>query len=161
MNPKFDLLGDPIPEGRGKPGRTGHVPTSENARKIRALLVAGMKPAEIAKQLGISGPTLRKHYFANGKINVKMARQMATSEMRARNILRLDAQADKGNVSAMRTLETLIDKAEREMIETELGRDGGAKEKSPGVKQQRELLGYEADDDLEQELMRESDGRMH
>lgn len=160
MDRKFDLLGDPIPEGRGAPGRTGHVPTAENARKIRALLVAGMKNQQIARELGISVPTLRKHYFQSGKINARLAREMAIAEMRARNILRLDKEADKGNVSAMRALEPLIEKAERDMVEREVGADA-PREKSQGVKRQRELLGHEADDDLERELMQEADGRVH
>lgn len=160
MDRKFDLLGDPIPDGRGEPGRTGHIPTVENARKIRALLVAGMKNQQIARELGISVPTLRKHYFQSGKINARLAREMAIAEMRARNILRLDREADKGNVSAMRALEPLIEKAERDLIEREVGADA-PREKSQGVKRQRELMGHEADDDLERELMQEADGRVH
>lgn len=160
MDRKFDLLGDPIPDGRGEPGRTGHIPTVENARKIRALLVAGMKNQQIARELGISVPTLRKHYFQSGKINARLAREMAIAEMRARNILRLDREADKGNVSAMRALEPLIEKAERDLIEREFGADA-PREKSQGVKRQRELMGHEADDDLERELMQEADGRVH
>ncbi len=160
MDRKFDLLGDPIPDGRGEPGRTGHIPTVENARKIRALLVAGMKNQQIARELGISVPTLRKHYFQSGKINARLAREMAIAEMRARNILRLDKEADKGNVSAMRALEPLIEKAERDLIEREVGADA-PREKSQGVKRQRELMGHEADDDLERELMQEADGRVH
>lgn len=160
MDRKFDLLGDPIPDGRGEPGRTGHIPTAENAKKIRALLVSGMKNPQIARELGISVPTLRKHYFQSGKINAKLAREMAIAEMRARNILRLDAQADKGSVSAMRALEPLIDKAEREIIERDMGSDA-PHEKSQGLKRQRELLGHEADDELDRELLQEADGRVH
>jgi len=119
-----------------------------------------MKNPQIARELGISVPTLRKHYFQSGKINAKLAREMAIAEMRARNILRLDAQADKGSVSAMRALEPLIDKAEREIIEREVGTDA-PKEKSQGLKRQRELLGHEADDELDRELMQEADGRVH
>ena len=114
-----------------------------------------MKNQQIARELGISIPTLRKHYFSNGKINARLAREMAIAEMRARN-----KAADEGNVSAMRALEPLIEKAERDLIEREVGADA-PKEKSQGVKRQRELLGHEADDDLERELMQEADGRVH
>ncbi|MGK7663366.1 MULTISPECIES: hypothetical protein [unclassified Marinovum] len=119
-----------------------------------------MKNQQIARELGISVPTLRKHYFQSGKINARLAREMAIAEMRARNILRLDREADKGNVSAMRALEPLIEKAERDLIEREFGADA-PREKSQGVKRQRELMGHEADDDLERELMQEADGRVH
>lgn len=160
MDRKFDLLGDPIPEGRGEPGRTGHIPTAENARKIRALLVAGLKNQQIARELGISVPTLRKHYFQSGKINARLAREMAVAEMRARNILRLDAQADKGSVSAMRALEPLLEKAEREIIEARIGEEG-PREQSVGVKRQREMLGHEADDELDRELSQEANVSLH
>lgn len=158
MDRKFDLLGDPIPEGRGEPGRTGHIATSENVNKVRALLVANFKNAEIAKQLGITVPTLKKHYFHNGKVRHKLLREMAISEMRARNIMRLDAQADKGNVSAMRTLETMLEKAERDLIEQDMGAEDKPREKSAGLKQRRELQGFEADDELDAELSREAYG---
>ena len=117
-----------------------------------------MKNARIARELGITVPTLKKHYFHNGKVNAKLAREMAIAEMRARNILRLDAEADKGNVSAMRALEPLLEKAERDLVERELSREKPAKEQAPGVKRHRELMGHEADDELEAELMREAYG---
>ena len=60
----------------------------------------------------------------------------------------------------MRALEPLIEKAERDLIEREVGADA-PREKSQGVKRQRELMGHEADDDLERELMQEADGRVH
>ena len=160
MDQRFDLLGDPIPEGRGGPGRTGHIATSKNASKIRALLVAGLNNSQIARELGISVPTLRKHYFQSGKIKAKLAREMAIAEMRARNILRLDAQADKGSVSAMRALEPLLEKAEREIAEREMSSDQ-PRQQSPGVKQRRELMGHEADDELERELSQESSHGLH
>ena len=48
----FDLLGDPIPEGRGEPGRPEHIPTSQNINRVRTLLLAGMQKAAIARELG-------------------------------------------------------------------------------------------------------------
>lgn len=38
---RFDLLGDPIPEGFGKRGRPEHIPTVENRNKVRLLLALG------------------------------------------------------------------------------------------------------------------------
>ncbi|WP_344716416.1 hypothetical protein [Sagittula marina] len=154
---EFDLLGDPIPEGRGKAGRTGHVPTSENASKIRTLLVAGMTNAQIAQQLGITVPTLRKHYFHSGRVKPKLAREMAVSESKAKLMLQLQGQADKGSVSAMKALYAIFDKAELAILEEKLGQEQ-PKEKSQGVKRHRELIGRDADDALEAELSREVHG---
>ncbi len=83
MNRKFGLLGDPIPENHGKPGANGHVPTAENARKIRVLLVVDMKKAQIARYLGITFPTLNKHYFQSGKVNLQHSREHVAFPQRA------------------------------------------------------------------------------
>lgn len=109
MRSGFDLLGDPIPENHGKPGANGHVATAENTKKVRTLLVAGVNLPRIAEELGISVPTLRRHYFANGKINVAQAREMARAEMEARVLLKLDQKVDEGNVSAMKEMRKIVE----------------------------------------------------
>lgn len=114
----------------------------------------------IAKEMGISLPTLRKHYFHSSRVAIRLAREMAIAEMRARNMLRLDKLGDEGSVPAINALEKILDRSERDLVEREVGADA-PREKSQGVKRQRELMGYEADDDLERELMQEADGRVH
>jgi hypothetical protein len=106
----FDLLGDPIPEGRGEPGRTGHIPTSQNAKKIRLLLVADWTLDQIAGEIGISVPTLRKHYFANGKVNRKLAKSIAVREVKGRTLLQLDKAAEEGKVAAIKTILAIAEK---------------------------------------------------
>jgi hypothetical protein len=108
----FDLLGDPIPEGRGLQGRTGHIPTSTNAKKIRLLLIAKWTIDAIAEEIGISAPTLRKHYFRNGKINLGRAREIAVQEVRGRTLLQLDKAAEAGNVSAIKEIRRIADVAD-------------------------------------------------
>lgn len=118
--PKFDLLGDPIPENKGNPGANGHVPTKENANKIRVLLLAGSTLDFIASQLGISAPTLRKHYFQNGRVKLDQARQRAINEMHAKSLLLLDAAAENGNVAAQKKMMDVVEKANRDLIEDDL-----------------------------------------
>ena len=60
---RFDLLGDPIPEGWGKRGRPPHIPTMRNRNKIRVLLALGWSKRWIASAIGITKATLQKHYF--------------------------------------------------------------------------------------------------
>ncbi|WP_157946809.1 hypothetical protein [Thalassobius sp. I31.1] len=108
MNPKFDLLGHPIPENHGKAGANGHIVTPENVNKVRLLLIAGRQKKDIAADLGISIPTLTKHYFLSGAKEVKEARQRALADERAKNLLRLDEAASKGNVTAIRELNSIL-----------------------------------------------------
>lgn len=112
MDRKFDLLGDPIPDNFGKPGANGHTPTAKSVNKVRSLLSAGVNKADIAKELGITIPTLSKHYFQNGNLSVKAARKRARSEQKAKLMLRLEQAADKGNVAAMKELRRIIDEEE-------------------------------------------------
>lgn len=102
----FDLLGDPIPEGRGKPGATGHIPTAERVNKVRLLVVARWTSQQIAAEIGVSVPTLNRHYFRNGSI--KRAREVVIAEARGRVFLQLDRAAEAGSVSAMKELGKLV-----------------------------------------------------
>ncbi|WP_136441623.1 hypothetical protein [Pacificoceanicola onchidii] len=109
MTQKFDLLGDPIPDNHGKPGANGHIATAENVSKVRGLLASGKDKRDIALELGITLPTLTKHYFQSGKLSVKNARRKARADLRAKLMLKLDEQVGKGNVSAMRTMKQILD----------------------------------------------------
>jgi len=107
----FDLLGDPIPERWGEPGRPEHIATAENCNKVRLLLVSSWTLSEIASEIGVSVPTLRKHYFASGKVDRVKARQIAIREVKGRVALQLDKAAAGGSVPAMKELYRLADQA--------------------------------------------------
>ena len=147
MERKFDLLGDPIPENFGKPGANGHTPTAENIKKVRGLLAAGMGKAEIAKELGISAPTLSKHYFQNGRLSLKAAKKKAQAEQRAKVMLRLEEAVDKGNVAAMKEMCRIIDAEERADLASELAKGGSSPKKveKPLPKGKKEELQAQAD----------------
>lgn len=121
MDVRFDLLGDPIPQGKGKPGRDGHIPTAEKAKQIRLLLVAGFTFGGIARELGLSVPTLRKHYFQNGRVKYREARAQAIARERGRNLLMLDDQASKGNVSALKEIRKALDDAALDLADRDAG----------------------------------------
>lgn len=134
MKREFDLLGDPIPEGRGKPGATGHIATAENVNKVRWLLVSGMKKPQIAEHLGITIPTLNKHYFKN--LSVRNAQLAAISEVRGRTLLQLDKAAQAGSVSAMKEIGKIAKQAELECLASDI-RKSNSSAKPLGVKAQR------------------------
>jgi hypothetical protein len=97
FEPAFDLLGDPIPEGFGKRGRPPHIPTEQNRNKVILLLAQGWTDKRIAGALGISEPTLRKHYFRELKV-----RDIARDRVEAIGMLTLWEQAKGGNTAAMK-----------------------------------------------------------
>lgn len=97
-----DLFGLPLVAERGK-GRPAHEWTSENSNKVNLLFACGRKPIEIARVLKISKPTFYKHYF-NEIANAGHAPLM----MRARQLERLNAAAEGGNVAAEKALAGMI-----------------------------------------------------
>lgn len=57
-----DLLGDPVDPGHGCGGRPRHIATDARRAMVRQLREAGQPQEAIAAALGITGPTLRRHY---------------------------------------------------------------------------------------------------
>jgi hypothetical protein len=135
LDRNFDLLGDPVPEGRGAAGRTGHIATEKNVNKVRMLLLSGWSKGEIAKELGVTSPTLNKHYFQ--KLSVKQARLKAISETKGRTLLQLDKAAQGGSVSAMKEISKQVKAIELECLASDIR--SPKKEKALGVKAQRKV----------------------
>ncbi|QBF32155.1 hypothetical protein [Thalassococcus sp. S3] len=141
MAREFDLLGDPIPENFGKPGANGHTPNAETCRKVRVLLVAGLTKARIAEELGITLPTLNKHYFRSGRVKVEAAKEAARADQRARLMLKLDEAVSAGNVSAMRALKVILDEEDIKQAARDAAGEGKPEKKRaapipPGKKAQ-------------------------
>lgn len=101
----LDLLGDPIPEGFGKRGRPPHVPTDENRRKVMLLAAFDKNEAQIAAALGISEPTLKKHYFRELR-----SRLEARLRLEGKLLSAMAREVDAGNVSAMDKLFKRLDR---------------------------------------------------
>ncbi|MGH1579068.1 hypothetical protein [Planktotalea sp.] len=142
---EFDLLGDPIPVNRGSAGANGHIATSKNINKVRLLVAAKWTAAQIAEELGVSVPTLNKHYFRNSSI--KKARLKVIAEVRGRVMLRLGDAIDDGNVAAMKHMGQILDRIELEEASAEfLIPKSGQKvaKKKVGKKEQRAVDAPEA-----------------
>ena len=52
----------PSNQARPPKGRRRHSPTAARRKIVRRAILGGMRPAEVAKLIGISVPTLRLHY---------------------------------------------------------------------------------------------------
>lgn len=83
--------------------------TDENINKIKLLLALGWANKRIAGALGISEPTLRKHY-----LSVLKVRALARDALDARRAELLWAQVEKGNVGAFKQW-TLLQEANDRM----------------------------------------------
>ncbi|BEV02212.1 hypothetical protein [Novosphingobium olei] len=97
-----DLFGLPLLAERGR-GRPAHVWTTENSSKVSLLFAAGYKPMDVAKVLGITKPTFYKHYF-----NEISRAGLAPLMMKARQLERLNREAEKGNVAAEKALAAML-----------------------------------------------------
>lgn len=104
----FDLFGKPLPRNLGKSGRNEHVASAENVSRVRGLVIAGWTSAQIAEELGISRPTLRKHYLPD----IEKARVVALGELKAKVVMQLELAAEGGNVAAMKELLRLVERGE-------------------------------------------------
>ena len=57
-----DLFGEPVQPGRGQKGRPRHVPTVATRLRVRELRALCLSIAAIARELGVSHPTLQLNY---------------------------------------------------------------------------------------------------
>lgn len=101
-----DLFGDPVIYRDAGPGRPPHERTAENANKVSLLFAMGRTISEAATALGITQPTLRKHYFSE-----VAQRDAMLLKLEADQLSRLHAETVKGNVGAMKELMARADRA--------------------------------------------------
>ncbi len=106
----FDLLGHPVPANKGQKSRPEHAPTAENLEKI--ILLLGMKRSETdcAAAIGLSLPTMKKHYFSHPE--VQRAKRHASLVLEGELLLRLNRQSEAGKTSATEKLLKRLDKAQ-------------------------------------------------
>jgi hypothetical protein len=102
LDGETDLFGLPLMAERGR-GRPAHVWTLGNSNKVNLLFACGHKPAVVAKVLGITKPTFYKHYF-----NEIARAGLAPIMLMARQLERLNAEAENGNVAAEKALAAMV-----------------------------------------------------
>lgn len=135
---EYDLLGDPIPPNWGKRGRPPHVPTEGNRNKVMLLLAQGWPDIRIAGALGITLPTLKKHYFS-----ILKAREVARDRVEAIGLLSLWSMGRAGNVAAMKEYFRRHDAALGDIFDDDVERE----RKKVGKKEQARLEAESPPDD--------------
>ena len=98
----LDLFGMPACEPRG-PGRPGHVATAETRQFVNLLFVCGHPWLAIAKALGLKKTAFYEHYRAE-----IAEREHAALKFKGRQLQRLNAAAENGNVAAEKALAGMI-----------------------------------------------------
>ncbi len=100
-----DLFGDPIlprQEGRGRPE---HRWSLEFSNRVLLAFARGLSVKQAAMSIGVSVPTLRKHYFSE-----VAKRDAAQLRMEMLQLARLNDLAAGGNVSAEKELLKQLDR---------------------------------------------------
>lgn len=109
LDGRVDLFGQPLRAERGR-GRPAHTWTPENSCKVSLLLACGHDVMDVARAVGVSKPTLYKHYF-----NELEDRAFAGVKFVGLQLARLNALAEQGNVAAESKLTALVE-AERRKV---------------------------------------------
>lgn len=140
MAENLDLLGDPIPANWGGRGRPEHIPTTRNRNKVMVLLALGWSVEKIAASIGITRPTLKKHYFRELKV-----RDEARARLEGELVVGMAAKALAGDVPAYREVRKAIEKAdlvEADQVYRPTGR-AAAKVPKLGKKEERQAAAVE------------------
>ena len=119
-----DLLGHPVPANKGQRARPQHAPTAENLEKAILLYATGRTDKEVAAALGITTPTLRKHYFSSPEL--KRIRLSARMVVEGQALYALAKQVKEGKVAAIEKMLKLLDKSALGKVETQVLKDHAA-----------------------------------
>lgn len=121
-----DLFGDPVlprAEGRGRPE---HRWTRENSNRVLLAFAAGYSVKEAATAIGVSVPTLRKHYFAE-----VAKRESAALRMEMVQLARLNDAAGAGKTAAEKELFKRLEKARLRALSQTVAAPGPAQPAPP------------------------------
>lgn len=116
-----DLFGDPLLVREAKRGRPAHERTARNANKVSLLFAMGYEVKDVAAALGITQPTLRKHYFS--EVSQREAMRL---KLEAEVNVQLFEAAKSGNVGAMKKLLDRVDRASLTMVAAKVRARGKA-----------------------------------
>jgi hypothetical protein len=153
----FDLFGNPYIAEPPRRGRPPHAVTKETRNRVSMLVALGWANPRIAGVLGVTLPTLRKHYFFELR-----QRDVARDKLEARRIEMAWQLAESGNVAALREFGRLLDRNDLMDAEAKFAADkqneSKATDKPRGKKEIDRVRALEADADLMRELDAEAAG---
>ncbi len=161
MTEIFDLFGNPYVEKPSKRGRPPHEVTLKTRNRVSMLVALGWANPRICAALGVTLPTLHKHYFYELR-----QREVARDRLDMRRLELAWELAEGGNVGAFKEFGKLVERndrmeAEREMGSKPKGDDKAGAPEKVGKKLVDERRALDADADLMAELEREASQNAH
>ncbi|MDP2358008.1 MAG: hypothetical protein Q8M31_18355 [Beijerinckiaceae bacterium] len=145
----LDLFGNAWVDKPAKRGRPVHDVTKRTRRRVSMLVALGWGNPRIASTVGVTLPTLHKHYFYELR-----QRDQARDRLEARRLEVAWELAEGGNVGALREFARLLDRNDRMEAERSMGAVS-ADQKPPtdtGKKVTDKLRAMEADAELAAQL---------
>ena len=134
-----DLFGYPVLIREAKRGRPEHQRTEEIAKRISMLFALGRSVEAVAAAVGVTQPTLRKHYFSE-----VAQRQALLDRLEADQLAKLFDQSANGSTAATKALLDRCDDARAARFASAVIKDRRSADKpvAKGKKeQQREAAG--------------------
>ncbi|WP_336801466.1 hypothetical protein [Kaistia sp. MMO-174] len=137
MAQDLDLFGNPLVVADPKLGRPPHEPTEENIIFIMVLLAAGYTNKQVAATLGLTVPTLRKHY-----LHLLKQKDLMLDRMRTKLRVSQIKQGLGGNATALNAALATLDKIQAENAEKKVAKrssDAVERPKRLGKKEERQI----------------------
>lgn len=121
-----DLFGYPDRPGRGQRGRPRFTPTQRDRNKVRLLLALGWQTSRIASAIEVSVPTLHKYFRAELR-----DRDAMRDRLDARRFEVTAEEALKGNITAMRELNRMVEQSDLMLARGRVPPHAGEEEPKP------------------------------
>jgi hypothetical protein len=149
----FDLFGNPWIDAPTKRGRPAHEVTVRRRNRVSMLLALGWSTPRIAAAIGVTLPTLHKHYFYELR-----QQEVARDRLEVRRLELAWELAESGNVGALKEFGKLMDRNDRMEAERSMASNAGDKPPAErvGKKAIDEQRAADADADLMAELEQEA-----
>lgn len=137
MAQDFDLFGNPLVTAEKRPGRPEHEPTQENIIFVMVLLASGATNREVAKTLGLSVPTFRKHY-----LHLLKHRDLLLDRLQTKLRVSQIQMGLEGNASALNAALNMLERVKAENADRKVQSRSHASKGKPeklGKKEQQKI----------------------
>jgi hypothetical protein len=132
VDANFDLFGNPVRAGKGRPGRPRFEATEKDRNKVKLLLALGWSNERVANAIGASLASLKRYFRAELKVRGAMR-----DRLDARRLELAMEMANDRNVAALKELGKMIERSDMARLNDRFSRrhragdDGEAPDPKP------------------------------